>query len=169
MTVDSPQVRPHVFLVPFPKMSDLSDYHHRQEMRRFFTTYVGALYIRNGMRPVQDWISRLIDPDVEPVIPPETSSGSNGQVPAQQSYPQPPRSPTPTRSLSPTSNDGVQSLISLALVNQTASQKGVQISYLAEQVGPSHQPTWTIRCISKSCQLCLAILRSCFPIASERK
>jgi len=38
------------------------------------------------------------------------------------------------------------SLVTLALVNQTAAQKGVQVTYPAEQVGPPHQPTWTVRC-----------------------
>jgi len=40
-------------------------------------------------------------------------------------------------------------LVTLALVNQTATRKGLDINYIATQDGPSHQPTWTVRCTSK--------------------
>ncbi|GLB35865.1 putative double-stranded RNA binding motif containing protein [Lyophyllum shimeji] len=120
-----------------------------QEIRRFFDTYVGALHMRNGMATIQDWISRLIDPDAEtaPQFPMPTPDLT---PPTQQAYSppplQPPSSPPPLPPNTHSSNMGVPNLVSLALVNQTAVQRGIQITYHAEQVGPAHLPTWTVRC-----------------------
>ncbi|KAF8078924.1 hypothetical protein FPV67DRAFT_85355 [Lyophyllum atratum] len=121
-----------------------------KEIRQFFHTYIGALHIRNGMATIQDWISRLIDPDAEPVALRFPASGSE-VPPGQQTWSpppsQPPSSPPPLpSSSSPSINMGVPSLVSLALVNQTASQRGVTITYTAEKVGPPHLPIWTVRC-----------------------
>ncbi|KAF5312589.1 hypothetical protein D9619_002795 [Psilocybe cf. subviscida] len=200
------------------------------EMAHFFHIYVGALYIRNGLAPVQTWISALIDPTVEVVIPGPPSAqqptahhqhqpplnlyqmygmqqhgmqgqqalqgmqekgmqydqgsfyggaSSSGKPPSygQQSYhgyspapshssfasppPQPNEPPPPTPSGAPPpqppppagapppfgySAASTLSLVSLALVNQTASQQGISVTYPAEQTGPPHLPTWTVRC-----------------------
>ncbi|KAL0572928.1 Interferon-induced, double-stranded RNA-activated protein kinase [Marasmius crinis-equi] len=41
----------------------------------------------------------------------------------------------------------VSNLVNLALVNQTAAQKGVEIRYEpSHPVGPAHSPIWTVRC-----------------------
>lgn len=50
--------------------------------------------------------------------------------------------------LAPT-NLAPPNLVSLALVNQTASQRGVIVTYAAEQDGPHHMPTWTVKCLSR--------------------
>lgn len=42
------------------------------------------------------------------------------------------------------------SLVTLGLVNQTAGQKRISVTYLAGQQGPSHQTTWTVKCCSMS-------------------
>lgn len=148
-----------------------------QEMSNFFYIYVGALYTRNGLPTVQNWISRLIDP-VANVNPPgapqpafdgtyhsQTSPPQGGYYtppPSQPTYAQPqsqylppppplnnppplPSSPTPY-SHGPAST---LSLVTLALVNQTAAQRNIAVTYPAEQTGPPHQPTWTVRCCSK--------------------
>ncbi|KAF4622865.1 hypothetical protein D9613_002255 [Agrocybe pediades] len=59
--------------------------------------------------------------------------------------PPPPSGPPPPLPGNPPVSSPL-SLVTLALVNQTASQKGYQVSYQAEQAGPPHQPTWSVRC-----------------------
>lgn len=65
-------------------------------------------------------------------------------------YPPPPSLPPPPLPNNPPVSSSL-SLVTLALVNQTATQKGYQVSYPAEQIGPAHQPTWTVRCCCKYC------------------
>lgn len=116
------------------------------------------------MAEVQTWISQLIDPDNTPIEVP-SSNNHNGYSyqptsPSGSYYqPAPPPGPPPPipagRPFSPTqSQAGGDAYITLALVNQTATQKGVNITYTAEQVGPPHQPTWTVICSSKPSFLC---------------
>ena len=129
-------------------------------MRKFFNSYLGALYIRNGLSTIQEWISRLIDPDVAPAQGATFSPPSNYSPYAQQNYGQPqpgnyyhpappPGAPPPLPSSPPPAMPSSMSLVTLALVNQTAAQKGFTVTYPAEQVGPPHQPTWTVRCFCK--------------------
>ncbi|KAJ7110071.1 hypothetical protein C8R44DRAFT_801313 [Mycena epipterygia] len=102
------------------------------EMRQFFHAYVGALYVRNGLNHVQAWISALVDPN--------TTVHSFGTPPPPVGL------PPPLPHTSPSSNLGSSSTITLALVNQTAMQKGLAVTYPAEQTGPPHAPTWTVAC-----------------------
>jgi hypothetical protein len=135
-------------------------------MRKFFNSYLGALYIRNGLSTIQDWIARLIDPNVAPAqgavgtfSPPPPSNYSPyvqqnfGQQQSANYYhpPAPPlMAPPPLPSSpAPVMPSSSMSLVTLALVNQTAAQKGFTVTYPAEQVGPPHQPTWTVRCFCK--------------------
>lgn len=124
---------------------------NHKEMRKFFNTYVGALYIRNGIETIQGWISRLINPNSETqyqVAPLQKIINSGYQSPPPP-LTQPP--PLPAFPPSPSTPYGaVSSLVSLALVNQTAAQKGYQVTYPAEQTGPPHQPTWTVKCCLNS-------------------
>lgn len=136
-------------------------------MRKFFNSYLGALYIRNGLSTIQDWITRLIDPNVAPVqtltfsSPPPPSNFSTSPY-IQQNFgqqqsggyfsPAPPPGvppPLPPNSPPPPMPSSSMSLVTLALVNQTAAQKGFTVTYPAEQVGPPHQPTWTVKCFCK--------------------
>ena len=132
-------------------------------MRKFFNSYLGALYIRNGLSTIQEWIARLIEPSVAPVqvaaLSPLSSYPSSPYV--QQNFSQqhqgghfhpapplgaPPPLPSSPPPVMPSSS---MSLVTLALVNQTAAQKGFTVTYPAEQVGPPHQPTWTVKCFCK--------------------
>ncbi|KAF9486441.1 hypothetical protein BDN70DRAFT_12848 [Pholiota conissans] len=159
---------------------------HYQEMSNFFYAYVGAVYIRNGLPAVQNWISKLIDPMANvnlPGAPGQPGPGFDGaqhpHINAQQGFYTPPPSqphyaqqnymgqaqapppplynppPLPTTPAPPRSPYGrggggsTLSLVTLALVNQTAAQRGFTVTYPAAQEGPPHQPTWTVRCCSK--------------------
>ncbi|KAK0208743.1 hypothetical protein DFS33DRAFT_1305385 [Desarmillaria ectypa] len=126
------------------------------ELRFFLHTFIGALYIRNGMAEVQEWISRLIDPNHEPVTihspPPPQTQGIPAQPPQ---YPPPPPPPPPPSDMpfNPASPppmaqtpQGINSLITLQLVNQTAAQKGCIVTYSAESHGLPHAPIWTAQC-----------------------
>ncbi|KAJ6575261.1 hypothetical protein B0H19DRAFT_1127907 [Mycena capillaripes] len=109
------------------------------EMRRFFKAYIGALYIRNGPNHVQPWISSLIDPGAD------MSSFATPPQPLGLPPPLPHQMP-PHISNNPLPTSG-SAHITLALVNQTASQKGFSVTYPAEQLGgPAHAPTWRVSC-----------------------
>ncbi|KAF8868204.1 hypothetical protein BD779DRAFT_1600918 [Infundibulicybe gibba] len=126
------------------------------EMRRLLNSYIGALYIRNGLHVVTDWVTGLIDPNAEPIrggasigstssntsdlAPPYTPS-----APPQPSSPPPPL-PIPHSPTSPSSSGPSSSLVTLALFNQTAAQKRIKITYPAQMEGPPHQPMWTVQC-----------------------
>jgi len=133
-------------------------------MRKYFNSYLGALYIRNGLPTIQDWMSRLIDPDAAPSQPDTYAPSSTPSYYGQQNYgqqnhsqqmgyfsPAPPLGPPPPLPSSPppAMPSSSMSLVTLALVNQTAAQKGLTVTYPADQIGPPHQPTWTVRCFCK--------------------
>ena len=133
-------------------------------MRKFFNSYLGALYIRNGLSTIQDWITRLLDPNVAAqgaimgFSPPPPSNFSpyvqqnfNQQQSGNYFHPAPPSMAPPPlpSSPAPVMPSPSMSLVTLALVNQTAAQKGFTVTYPAEQVGPPHQPTWTVKCFCK--------------------
>ncbi|KAG6910515.1 hypothetical protein DXG01_009934 [Tephrocybe rancida] len=129
-----------------------------EEIRRFFNTYVGALHVRNGNTVIQNWISQLIDP-AESIPPPSWAPGpipdasmsstqSDYNAPPPPSQPSNPPPPLPSDNY-PTISMATPNLVSLSLVNQTAAQRGIAVTYTAEQVGPAHMPTWTVRCLSE--------------------
>ncbi|KAF9566996.1 hypothetical protein CPC08DRAFT_627565 [Agrocybe pediades] len=116
--------------------SDMHILSDLQEMSTYFHVYVGALYIRNGLGLIQTWVSGLINPNLPVKLPSSSVPEHLSQVPASPPPPLPGNPPV----------SSPLSLVTLALVNQTASQKGYQVSYQAEQAGPPHQPTWSVRC-----------------------
>ncbi|KAF9535690.1 hypothetical protein CPB83DRAFT_842162 [Crepidotus variabilis] len=72
--------------------------------------------------------------------------GGHYSAPQPTGAPPPlPGSPPPPSPMS-TMSSGAMSLVTVALVNQTAAQKNVSITYPATPEGPSHQPLWTVRC-----------------------
>lgn len=123
-------------------------------MRKYFNTFVGALYVRNGLTVVQNWIHRLIDPDTEMAEPEPNPPVPqyNWSAPAPPSGPPPPLPSYPPPTMGSPMNP-VSTLVSLALVNQTAAQRGFQVTYPARQEGPPHLPTWTVSCCRESCHL----------------
>lgn len=77
----------------------------------------------------------------------------NSQLFTSYTPPPPSNLPPPLPSSPSSRNYGQQpsstlSLVTLALVNQTAAQRNIAVTYPADQEGPPHQPTWTVRCCS---------------------
>jgi len=124
-----------------PMESD-SIYSNPTEMTAFFHTYVGAVYFVRGFEAVQIWISKLIDPHAPVNLPqaPQDGRATSGFSPT------PPAGAPPPVPNSPSMSSSSMGLVTLALVNQTAIRKGLDINYIATQDGPSHLPTWTVKC-----------------------
>jgi len=98
-----------------------------QESKHLFEAYMGGVFTEGGLSPVQSWITSAIFEDGDP-------PGYGASAPQAQS---------PT---SPSTSFGSTSLITLALVNQTASQKHVDLKWESNPTGPDHAPTWTVTC-----------------------
>lgn len=142
--------------------SEMQAINDTKEMRKVFETYVGALYIRNGLQSIQSWISQLIDPassadgmDTSHTSDTYSSSSrfSTFSPPPPSKYtfsPPPPTSPPPPMPQYPPTAHGygtqALAMVSVALLNQKASQSGLQVTYPAEYSGPPHQPLWNVRC-----------------------
>ncbi|KAF5388594.1 hypothetical protein D9757_004685 [Collybiopsis confluens] len=127
-----------------------SGIYENPQMKKFFCTYVGAVFLNKGIKAVENWISQLLDPNFEPSY--SASSSTPSQQPPNYYHNAPaPTSDPPPLPPAPSSFPITNSLswLTLATVNQTASQKHVSITYQAEPTGPSHTPTWTARCLSK--------------------
>ncbi|KIJ66250.1 hypothetical protein HYDPIDRAFT_86964 [Hydnomerulius pinastri MD-312] len=127
-----------------------------EESRRLFNSYVGAVYVQKGLPVVLDWISRLLNPEVEPPQAPGSTPASN--IPLPQSPPPyssssasvtpvPPSAPPPPMPGTPTGN--TPSVNALALFNQTCSQRGLIINWESESEGPPHQPRWQVKCLGE--------------------
>lgn len=97
--------------------------------------YLGALYIRNGLPALKTWLIGLIDPDIS--------------AQPQQQYDYQPSQPIAAPPPLPPSSDPFANGIPLSIMNQTAVQKKVQVTYTQQQTGQPHLPTWTAQCHSK--------------------
>ena len=98
-------------------------------------------------------MSKLIDPnapqDQEMMDSTLLNPYHNTPPPPQPSHPPPPAPPdyTPTVGVGMSNNN--VNVVSLAVFNQVATQRGFVVSWQAESTGPPHQPTWTVRCCCK--------------------
>lgn len=126
-------------------------------MKRYFLTYVGAVFLLDGMLTVENWIVRLIDPGFissssapSPAFqPPQPPQYYPSPPPPAPTNPPPPLPTFPPSSPSPSTSTSL-SLLSLATVNQTAAQKHATISYInGPSTGPPHAPMWTVYCSGK--------------------
>ncbi|KAH8835547.1 hypothetical protein DL96DRAFT_1574634 [Flagelloscypha sp. PMI_526] len=118
-----------------------------EEIRRFFHRLLGALEFKEGFPAVYAWVIRLIDPDGPSSSQPSTSTIKvNHSTPpvsesSTQSFMSSPPRPAPQSGSSSSSN------ITLAMLNQKASQNQMKVEYPAESTGPPHNPTWAVRCL----------------------
>lgn len=82
---------------------------------------------------------------------PSHSSYPHPQQPGFSAGPSPPAEPAPPLPAGgppPSLPNGVSSLLTLAVVNQTVAQRGMVITYEPNPpVGPAHSPIWTVRCM----------------------
>ncbi|PFH49819.1 hypothetical protein AMATHDRAFT_62470 [Amanita thiersii Skay4041] len=118
--------------------------------RAFLDSYIGALYIRNGLSSVQRFVSRLIDPgaqledEVMRDVSPQRNYSQPGPPPPPPSLPPPPTPSDYSQSSRSSSNGDTH--ITLAMFNQTATQNRYSVTWQADSSGPPHQPTWTVKC-----------------------
>jgi dsRNA-specific ribonuclease len=120
--------------------------------RSFLDTYVGALFIRNGLNAVQNYVSKLVDTtqqedaEMTDTVLFNPYSQSPPPPPPPPSHPPPPVPPTDYNFSVKLAEKPPANAISLAIFNQVVTQRGYMISWHAESTGPPHQPTWTVRC-----------------------
>jgi len=106
-----------------------------EESRHLFEAYMGGVFTEGGLSPVQSWITLSIFEDGDP-------PGYGASASQAQSTPLP-----SSRMTSPTPGPSSANLITIALINQTASQKHVDLKWEPTSTGPPHAPTWTVTCI----------------------
>ncbi|THU90644.1 hypothetical protein K435DRAFT_864145 [Dendrothele bispora CBS 962.96] len=99
-----------------------------QEMRKFFQSYVGAVFRLNDMGTIARWIIPLIDPDHSPAHVPKYSTSA------------------PYSNESPPTYQGPPVMITLASFHEQAIKNGCHVTYQASSEGLSHLPIWTIIC-----------------------
>ncbi|KAJ3928822.1 MAG: hypothetical protein NXY57DRAFT_964186 [Lentinula lateritia] len=153
-------------LKPKLRTADLTILENPREMKKYFFTYVGAVFISGDMSAVNNWIAPLIDPNAALLPDFISASNSSSSQTSQQTSPQsqhsssrPPQytAPPPPLGNPPpippdyppagSSSMGAAALLTLATINQTAVQKGVNIQYQGDSSGPAHDPTWTVHCL----------------------
>ncbi|GBE77744.1 hypothetical protein BKA93DRAFT_757759 [Sparassis latifolia] len=126
-----------------------------KEARLLFSSYVGAVYIQNGMETVQSWIGRLVDPDYEnpaigadePYAYKRAKTEPMGSPPPNPSMqPPPPMNPPPPLPMNPLA-PAQPTAAFLPLFNQTANQRRLTVEYPAQFSGPAHAGRWTVQCI----------------------
>ncbi|CCL98505.1 uncharacterized protein FIBRA_00504 [Fibroporia radiculosa] len=130
-----------------------------KETRLLFHSYIGAVFVQNGMELVQDWIGQLIDPNYKSGASVsmevdafsaykkiKTESMGSPTPPPSSHVPPPPTSappPLPANPLSP-----AQPMAAfLPLFNQTANQRRLTVEYPAQFSGPAHAGRWTVKCM----------------------
>ncbi|KAJ3781380.1 hypothetical protein GGU10DRAFT_390660 [Lentinula aff. detonsa] len=132
------------------------------EMCLFFLSYIGAVFVSNGMstHPIlASWIGDLIlkaDIRISIISGDEPSSSAHKSPPpvyisgSSYSLTTPPLTPANSPPSSP-SSAGPSPLTrdkTLLLVNQIARQKGVDIQYVDERKGGlDHVPEWVVHCL----------------------
>ncbi|KAH7911546.1 hypothetical protein BJ138DRAFT_1150284 [Hygrophoropsis aurantiaca] len=104
-------------------------------------SYVGAVYSTQGLKVVNDWICKLIDPDSEPTSLPENTRAGSQVAPVPG-----PSTPVRARLGSPPPQSPPAAL---AQFNQLMATQFKKIEWSAASVGPSHQPTWSASCIGE--------------------
>lgn len=102
------------------------------------------MYIQKGLPPLLAWISRLISPESEPLAAP---GGNAAAPPPPPPYTAPAPLPGPPPSMpAPLPTGATPQVNTLALFNQTCTQRGHVVNWEAESDGPPHQPRWAVKC-----------------------
>ncbi|KZT30884.1 hypothetical protein NEOLEDRAFT_43340 [Neolentinus lepideus HHB14362 ss-1] len=129
-----------------------------KETRHLFDSYVGAVFFTSGLRVVQDWIAKLVDPESEPPTIVGTEPEALPAPKRQRTDPAPMNmspmnmspmnmSPPPPMMPPPPMPPASQPQMSyLQLFNQTANQRRLAVEYPAMFSGPPHAGQWTVTC-----------------------
>jgi dsRNA-specific ribonuclease len=138
-----------------------------QEGRKLFNSYVGAVYLQDGMAACQKWISRLIDPDWEvPALPESEGEAKRPRIEPpnllQPAAPAPPlpglplsigssisHTPPPYQATISSTSAAAPGMAFLPVFNQVANQRRVQVDYPANFSGPPHAGRWSVKCVGK--------------------
>ncbi|KZT04807.1 uncharacterized protein LAESUDRAFT_760824 [Laetiporus sulphureus 93-53] len=120
------------------------------ETRLLFCSYVGAVYVQNGVETVQNWIGHLIDPEYESPVPaaggePYTYKRVKTEPMSSPTLP-PSTAPLPPLPIDPLAPAKRQSTF-LPLFNQTANQRRLAVEYPAQFSGLAHAGRWTVQCV----------------------
>lgn len=134
-----------------------------------FHSFVGAVFVQNGMETVQNWIGVLVDPeeyeptgstyDNEPYnaykrMRTETMGSPTPPPPMQP--PPPPMGPPPPLPASNPLAPAQPMAAFLPLFNQTANQRRLAVEYPAQFSGPAHAGRWTVQCVGTSSHILCA-------------
>ena len=111
---------------------------------------MGAVYVQKGFPPLLAWISRLVNPESEPLVAPGSSAAAvPPPPPPYSSATAPPPSAAPPPTPAPLPAGGAPQVNTLALFNQTCAQRGLVINWETESEGPPHQPRWAVKCLGE--------------------
>ncbi|KAJ3548606.1 hypothetical protein NMY22_g1206 [Coprinellus aureogranulatus] len=125
------------------------------EMSKYFCTYIGAAFYCNGCNKVENWIGNLLNASLDGV---KVELEDAVVVPGQEG-PSPPvytPPPIPSNYPGPSSREESTEVLPLppdvsnlprSFIHETAMKNRVNISYSESSEGPSHNPTWTVRCL----------------------
>jgi hypothetical protein len=123
---------------------------------------MGAVYAQSGLGPVESWVKSVIYADcTPPPTPPPYAASRSPASPDKYLFRSDPAPPQPLGPPPPPPPPGLGFQPSLALVNQTATQKGYTPIYTAESSGPAHTPLWVVHCLSEHS---ISYLGSRFPL-----
>lgn len=104
--------------------------------------------MQKGLPPLLAWISRLVSPESEPIAAPGNTTAAVPPPPPPYTAPAPPPVP-PAPMPAPLPTGGLPQVNTLALLNQTCTQRGYIINWEAESEGPAHQPRWAVKCFGE--------------------
>ncbi|KAF7784115.1 hypothetical protein Agabi119p4_280 [Agaricus bisporus var. burnettii] len=129
-----------------------------EEAKQFFSKYIGAAFLQNGIGSIQEWVSQTLDPGcITPSLPtgntsraPQPSNSNFSAAPPPPNIPPPSQPPPPSgfyqQAQSPPSMTNARGFQILAQFNMTAHQRGYTVTYPARSEGPHHTPTWHVQC-----------------------
>lgn len=138
-----------------------------QETSLLFNSYVGAVFVTQGMNVIQNWIGALVDPTYEPMdtdmepmnypkkvkteafSPPPSTFMPYAPPPEPSSMPPPPPPSNPPPPLPNPMTPAQPSTAFLPMFNQTANQRRVFVEYPAQFSGPPHAGRWTVKCVGE--------------------
>jgi len=137
-----------------------------QQLRFLFHSFVGALFVQEGIGSIQDWMDNVVETElrqttsnITPTAPPayQSQAGPNPEAYAPTTPPRPqntPSSPDPSIGSSnsfvfvPSTTNGPVHPITVARMHELAVKHFCVLRFESSSTGPCHSPTWTVTCLS---------------------